>query len=527
MRQYRLAVVLLLVAVLVIQVCLAVHRSSSLLEHDEAISLLVAAGKSDRIQELYANLDRLTFRPASELQGLLRPAHDTSARDVIRSLSHNDIHPPLYFLILHGLATLAPDHILVFRLIGTLFFLVAGWLFMRWVWPRSTPSARLFGIAWLFASPVLMDVATELRQYALVYLGVAISLAALIALWEERQPLRHTVMLLALAPTALLWTQFGTVAWIAVAFLAALVHLLSGKWRRWPVLAVAASVSLVLVAPVLLWGKEVLATHGAIASDETGMAIGSAASVIARSLTEAWCSLPWALKNSPAPVIIAVFLFVVTAVFVWRHGRWVDRVLWCAALGWCGVWVYLLAGGRIPPHAGEAKYLAPLVLVSACLVVRAGSEARPLWMRRTVIAILAVSLASHVFGLRQLFAQPSDIRLAAALRSADCLVIDTPKRGYALPLIAEMKPDALVAIGGAGVTLECWAALESQLPEGRLVLAEIDSCQDGRRNPLSREVFDRFAARYQEVVSLRKGPRRTITSFRHRRIDNTGRQQSE
>ncbi len=526
-RRYRLVVVLLLVVVSVIHVCLAVRRSSSLLEHDEAISLLVAAGKSDRIQDLYANLDRLTYRPASELHHLLRPDHDTSAGDVVRSLSHNDIHPPLYFLILHGLATLAPDKILAFRLIGTLFFLVTGWLAMRWGWPRATPTARLLGLAWLFTTPVLMDVATELRQYSLVYLGVAISLAALIALWEEKQPVRHTVMFLALAPVVLLWTQYGTLVWIAVAFLAALTHLLLGKWRRWPILAIAASVSMVLVAPVLLWGKAVLSTHTATASDETGMAIGSAASTLARSLAEAWCSLPWALKNSPAPLIIAAFMFVMTAVFVWRHGRSVDRVLWCAAVGWCGVWMFLLAGGKIPPHAGEAKYLAPLVLVSACLVVRAGSEARPLWMRRTAIAVLAVSLTSHVLGIWQLFAQPVDTRLVTALRSADCLVIDTPKRGYVLPLIAKMKPDALVAIGGARVTLEWWEALESRLPKGGLVLAEIDSCRDGKRNPLSREVFDRFSARYLEVVSLREGPRRTITCFRHRRTDNTERQQSE
>ena len=514
----------MLAVVVAIHVCLAVERSTNLLEHDEAISLLVAAGKSDRIQGLYADLDRLTIRPAGELQDLLRPAHNTSTGDVIRSLSHNDIHPPLYFLILHGLATLAPDQHPAFRLFGTLLFLIAAWLAMRWIWPGAAPVARLLGLAWLLATPVMIEIATELRQYALVYLGIALSLAALIALWEERKPARHTVMLLALAPVVLLWTQYGTLVWIAAAFLVALAHLLSSKWRRWPILAVAVLLSAVLIAPVLIWGQGTFYTHAAPTS---GMAIGSAASAIARGLTEAWCSLPWAWKNSPAPPIMAVLMFVLTAVLAWRHGRAVDRALWCAAVGWCALWMILLAAGRIPPHAVEAKHLAPLVLVSVSLVVRAASEGRPLRVRRTAITVLAISLASHVLGIWQLFAQPTDARLATALRSADCLVIDTPKRGYALPLIAEMKPDAAVAIGGADVTLECWEALEARLPEDRLVLAEIDSCREGKRNPLSQEVFDRLAARYLEVVSLREGPRRTITSFRHRRAVNTERRQSE
>src|SRR5829696_621608 len=149
--------------------------------HDEAISYLAAACNEGE----YA---RLTFgrrppygrwAPASEWKALLRPARPLCLATIARDLGDEDIHPPLYFWLLHGWA-------LVFG-VGTwagvsLNIVLAGLttlaLFGLARRVLGDPlRAALVAFAWSF-SPAAIRVFFEARQYELL------ALLAVLFMWQ-------------------------------------------------------------------------------------------------------------------------------------------------------------------------------------------------------------------------------------------------------------------------------------------------------------------------------------------------------
>jgi hypothetical protein len=492
----------------------AARKSAGLLEHDEAISLLAAAGKSQRVDELYDDM-RLgpVVQPAGDLQDLLRPTGDVRAINVVRSLSQRDIHPPLYFLILHELGRLGAESWTLPRMFGTLMFLIAAWAAGRWIWPQAWGPARWLGTAWLLLTPAMMNIATELRQYALVYLGVVLSISALILLWEERRPVRHTLMLLALFPVILLWSQFGTIVWVALGLTAVAVHAAADLRRRWKLAAGSVAAALILLTPLLLWTCRIYAVRGRPEPVPLDDAYAGAVLPLSAGLAESWCCLPWEWRETIASPVVVAAALAFAAVLLWRRGRSADWMLWGAAVIWGVLWMVLLALGRVPPHAVEPKQLAPLTLVPVCVMVRAASRTQATWVRRALVGLLAVSVGGLSVRTWQMLGAPRDEALLTALREANCLIVDAPKRGYVLPLADKMKPDARVIVVSAESAIEQWPRLTALLPEDRLLLAEMGTYDD-RRPPGAEQLSERLVQRYREVRVLRKGPKRTVTEFR-------------
>jgi hypothetical protein len=511
-----LAMAGLVAAALAIHWGVARNKAAGLLEHDEAISLLAAAGKSQRMDALYEGMTNLQFLPAAVLKDLLHPSGDVPTRDVVRSLSQKDIHPPLYFVILHGLGVLGLQPQVLLRLFGTLVFLLAAWIANRWIWPHASPIARWLGTAWLLLTPEMVNIATELRQYALVYLGVVISIAALTAWWEQTTPARHTVMLLALAPVMLLYTQLGTAIWVAVGLMAAVAQLCSGYWRRWKLLAGAGIAALIMVLPLLLWGIQINLSRNHPPPPPIDQVYAQALQPLCRSLTDSWCLLPWTWRDTPLPLAVAGVALAGSAMLCRRRGTVADRVLWCSALAWGVLWFSLLVCGRVPPHAVEPKQLAPAILIPLCLFVRAARPSPPHTGRRIAIGFLAVSLVGLSLGTLQTLTKPRGSRVAAALGEADCLIADAPRRGYLLPLVDKMKPQARVVIATPAMALAHWTTLADLLPEDRLLVAEIGSPWEERRPEDVAQLYDRLSRMYRETVGLSKGPRRMLTELRHR-----------
>jgi hypothetical protein len=495
----------------------AEQRSAGLLAHDEAISLLASAGKSQRIDELY---EGMRVGPivchASDLQDLLRPTSDVKTVDVVQSLSRQDIHPPLYFLILHGMARLWGHSEGVLRLFGSAMFFVAAGIANRWIWPEARGAAKWLGTAWLLATPAMVDIATELRQYALVYLGVVIGMAAMVMLWEERKPARHTLMLLALSPVILLWTQFGMLVWVATGFLALAARTIPDFRTRWKLAAGSVAAASVLLTPLLLWSSRVYAVQGRPAPEPLRSAYAEAIQPLSAGLVESWCWLPWTWRLGLASPVVAVAVIAGLGLLLWRRGRSADWTLWIAGVGWGIAWLILLVLGRVPPHAVEPKQLAPLALVPVCLIVRAASRAEGKWSRYGMAALLAVSVGSLSVRTWQMLKAPRDASLLAALAEADCLVTDAPKRGYLLPLAEQMRPDALVIAAPPQMVLDRWPWVSERLPDNRLLLAEMGQ-YDGRRAAGAKQLSERLARTYGGVRVLRRGPRRTVTQYSDRR----------
>lgn len=495
----------------------AERKSAGLLDHDEAITLLAAAGKSDRADALYLEMrDGPLVRRAKDLQELLRPSMEVTTVDVARSLSRRDIHPPLYFLILHGLSRLGVQSEVLWRLFGGLMLFIAAWAANRWIWPEASGLAKWLGTAWLLLTPAMVNIATELRQYALVYLGVVLSIAALLGLWEERKPVRHTLMLLALAPVILLWAQFGTIVWVAVCFSAVAMHTAARFRSRWKLAAGPVAAALLFLAPLLLRAPRIVAASRRPAAEPAADLYGGLVRPLSTGLVESWCWLPWTWRETVAPAVVVAVVIVGMAAMLWRRRRSADWLLLSAGVAWGAAWLMVLVLGRVPPHAVEPKQLAPLTLVPVCLLVRAASRAEGRWFCGITVAALVVSVGSLSWGVRQMLGPPRGAALLTALGEADCLMANAPKRGYLLPLAARMRPDALVIVASPQAALDQWPRTAEWLPRERLLLAEMGT-YDRRREVGAEQLAERLGRMYREVRVLREGPRRTVTEFNSRR----------
>jgi len=498
----------------------AVGRSTRLLEHDEAISLLAAAGKSKQMGGLYAQLnqDCLQVIPAKDLQDLTRPTGQTGLADVLESLAGRDIHPPLYFVTLHWIQRLAVTSNVLLRLFGTCLFLAAAWATARWVWPDAPPHAKLMGLALILTTPALVGIATELRQYALVSLGTLFSFAALITYWEARRPILETIILMSLAPALLIWSQYGTAVWVAITLFLAAVRLFRGPPVCRKTFAGSVLIGIVLIVPLFLWQSYFLTVATRSAQGTVSLAtLSEAASAISSGAGQAWCSLPERWHDPTVWILVVVVVLIISGAIVLTRRAAIDQVLYCAAAAWAVVWVVWLACEKVPQHAVSPKHLAPLLFCPLVLLVRATASVNPPWMRRLATTLLAASLLTHV-GISAMrgLTERNPQRTVMALRSADCLLIDVPKRGYILPLVAQMKPEARVIIASPETAIAHWLEMNRLFPNEGLIVAEIDSCHGGRRAPGAQEFFDRLSRTYRDVAALRKGPHRTITEFKNK-----------
>jgi len=510
----------------------AAMRSGRLLEHDEAISLIAAAGSAARVDALHACETSLQSLRAGELQAFLRPSAQDGFAGVLHSLAEYDIHPPLYFVLLHAAQRAGIESQAVLRLLGFLPLLAAAWAANRWIWPGAAAPLALLATAWLLLSPFSLQVATALRQYAFVLCGTMLSFAALAALGEATTSRTARIALLTVAPLLLLYSQFGTLPWVILHSIAAGFLAWRGGSSQRVALGVSLGLQLILLAPLLIWWMGTSHGPGA-APARTGWHIFSGVvRPLLASLGSTYFSLPARWHGTMVWTLSGLGLFCLVALQGAVRRRPIDRWIALTVPGWTIIWAALLMEGRIPAHAASAKYLGPLLLAPLILLSRTGRDlpahgplvnpASPAIANKAGIArrialpasILSVSLASHALGHWQyLFAPNHAASLQSFLRSADCLLADQPKRGYLLPLVAQMRPDARVVLASPEAALRDWGHLERLLPTGRLLLAEIDSIHDGVRSPGARQLLSRLERRFGPATALRSEPRRTVHGF--------------
>ena len=500
--------VLPLVAAVGLHARTAILRSSGLLEHDESIALLTAAGKSKSAEQFYERENDIRVYLAADLQALLKPT-GTGWRDVIASLQSFDIHPPLYFSVLHTLQRLGIDSQASLRLFGSMVALLCVWCANRFVWPDASALGKLLGSAWLMATPACVEIATELRQYSLVYLGTIISMAALLRAWSLAQCDRRAAWLLAAAPILLLYSQFGTIIWIAVGFVAVLPGLISSgdQFRR--ILLTPTVLVVLLLAPLLLWWYMAAGSVGPAPVIGFSKAASQVLEPIGTGLGQAWLSWPGRWASLRPDLYMAIAIPVVVGLLAWQRRSPGDLVLLVAMIVWAIVWTGLLMAGKIPPHAVTTKYLAPLVLALLVILVRATRLGPLPWIRRTALLALGASLLTHTLGVVQLWQRSSSEPLVRELAGADAMLINSPRRGYLLPLAAAMKPDAKIIVATPDAVLAQWDELQQVLPTGDIMLVEVFQERDGP----ALEFFDRLRQMYGAAEPLRSERARVITKF--------------
>lgn len=472
----------------------AVLRDRALLEHDESIALLEAAGKAAEAESLFQPPGQVHVFTASELQNLLKPSARTSPGDVISSLASYDIHPPLYFCSLLELQHLGLDSPTQLRLLGTMLFILTAWIADRWIWPDAPKLARLLAAAWLLLAPACVEVATELRQYALVWLGTALSIAGLVQLNSAQARRLRALILLTTGSLILAYSHLGTVAWIAV-LLAVTITIHRRDRSARSVLATAIILTAGLTSPLAVWLIRKPSQLGRSPTIGVEAWWTQAALPICRTLSQVWISLPQRLTSSTIMAVTALLIVAICLLALRRSAR-VDRILTLAVGIWAIVWFLLLETGKLPPHATTPKYLGPLALGSLAILVRATGS------RSIAIAALSISSASHLAAVVRTLQRPTQDALLRAIHDSDFFVVSNPRRGYLLPVVEQMRPDARVAIAGSAA----WQQLAPQLPESGVTLLEIGGPAAELREGLSRK--------YGKVEVIRSEPARTLTAFR-------------
>jgi uncharacterized membrane protein len=470
---------------------------------------MAAAGKSHLAEQFYEGAAPMRVASAGELQALLKPTGDTGFRDVLHSLAAFDIHPPLYFFALRAMQVSGIDSQTLLRLFGTLIALLTAWIADRWVWPDAPPIARLLGAVWLIASPTCLEVATQLRQYSLVYLGVMLGLAGLLRLHRPDNCDWRNILLVASGPVVLLYSQFGTAPWIALMLLASIMVAWRSDSSARRLLGYAVILSGVALSPVLAWWLFKTSALGPSPQIASSRWWADAISPVAESLGFAWISFPARWKVAAVGASLALIIALGSGCIADRA----DRIIGITSLAWTVIWLVLLAMGKAPPHAVTAKYLAPLVLGMLVLIVRGTKSSKGIG-RGIAWIVLIASTATHGIGIRQALQRSTSSPLTQALAQTDCLLVNIPRRGYLLPLSMAMRPDARIIVVEASEALEKWKTLEALLPPDGVLLAEIWQSQPVQ----SAELHQRLQEKYRSREVLRSEPARTITDFRKPRV---------
>lgn len=462
------------------------------IEHDEGITFIQSAPAMAEWATI-AN-DHIApagvWVPASQWQALLQVRDPFAFAQISHGLAQWDIHPPVYFWLLHvwslvfgmtptsaiwlGVAISAATGVLLFG-------------FASWAIGDPLPSAAVVAF-WALASTTV-GVSLIARQYGLfALLTVATSWAALACFGPGRRPR----VLPTIGSGVLIGLGLGTHYQFALVVAGLLLWIVISCWRRWSLVLAA------VAAALLGLGILALLHHGfwqALTAVSSSAFDGGSS---AQRLTPTFSSIfgffltpelsarvaaasqqPWALT---AALAVATVSLVAGLVLALRSDRRVDaasikfedqlarhRV---AAVCFVGLWIVattsaLFLVGQSPSHAMGDRYLAAalplLAFIPVTLFRRLGGTAAAaiglVWAVASIPGQLATILAPA--------AEPSVQTLVAPAKR---IVIDTLARGVLPRVVIDADPGTLVFAGTQSQLLSDPAAWAGQLEPGDLVL---------------------------------------------------------
>jgi 4-amino-4-deoxy-L-arabinose transferase-like glycosyltransferase len=422
------------------------------LDHDSTISHLAATGHQDAYDHLPTNM----WIPASEIQRLFQIDEGWPLRRIRDDLARTDIHPPLYFWLLHAqfltFGTAPWASLILNGLLGLLTLLTIHSIGRRLFDAETAAGAALL---WAVSYGALLT-AGEARPYALAALlaTLLVRLALAVVDREGRPSPVQSVLLAAVMALGLLTHYHFSVVIAAVGI--ALV-IAGGRARGWALIppALAALVALLLVHPGVVdslrrqrlqaqaftW-DDFLPRLRRFASGLEGLARPA----------DALPALGW--------LCAALVAFI--GVRAWRSGvlgrlggSWNRlraaspgvRLVAGAALATVVLEAALYLGHVSPAHAVGGRYNAALWPLVALLVAGA---ARDLCRDRATLPLLAIAVAllSYQVASRLDQSQRDLARSPAwhALASARAIVADHYQRGVLPRTVLHVPPGTPVWI---------------------------------------------------------------------------------
>ncbi len=426
---------------------------------DEGWSYVTAAGHLAGWGRVDGRTLEGRWVPVAQWRSMAGPGRTFDFGQIISGLGHHDVHPPLYFSVLHVWVLIfgvrfwtGPSlNLLIDILTGAALFGFARRLL------RDPVAAALVVLVWSVSPAVRMS-SSMARMYSLEALFCVLFLWLVVQTTDRQRPPsrpRLTAVLLALATAAGMLTQYQFLFVVVGGLVFVVLMLGRSDRRRCSRALLSMAVGLVLVVLVEPWvfaqfrrqsDKRLWPLSKSLLHDKITDTVGTFLNFF--GLDKPWLR-PAVDRSLPFWVLLAVAVCIagLLALALPRSRRWLARRDWTG--GWLAlVFLVWIAGTIIAqnlaflsqPRILSARYLAvawPLLAFVPVLVSRALLPRRPFVL--AAVFCLAVTVPLSL----------APVNIAASsgplpkLASAHRVVIDVPAPG-ALPLVLWYPPkDAL------------------------------------------------------------------------------------
>lgn len=426
------------------------------LNHDEAISYLCAAGK----QGLYRERSQAVAPPfgtwvrAAELKQFLQPDDPLCFGRIGHDLAATDIHPPLYFWLLHVWVLAVGVHTWSGPALNTL---LAGAgavaLFgLACSTVRDRPAAAAVAAIWI-VSPAVIDTCFEARHYDLLALcGVGFTWAVLRCAAAPARPRPLHLTGLAVATLAGLLTHYHFVLLVAAAGVGfAVARRREPRGLLLPAMAVLAGVlAFVAVHPHFL-ASVLRAREQAQGFDLGDFVPRLEATLLTYStfFVSTACNA-WLIHKYLLPLGVAALAIVALVVWLLWCRRSIaisgpsERAMVYLFLTMAAANTLLYLVGVSPKHAMGPQYLAlvwPFLAFGPVLLL---VRLRPLAAPALVVVCAAATVAGTAGVQRQVARSARTPDPQRYLATAPAVVIDNVARGVLPCVVWHLADDQLV-----------------------------------------------------------------------------------
>jgi hypothetical protein len=421
-RRSRAGLVALLVACLAVGIGLRLEsvRHKHTPSHDESISF-IAATCHQGAYEREAPTDKTV--PAADWQRFWATGDGTLCFAAIgHGLANTDLHPPLYFWLLHvwslvfgvGLSQGVALNCLLVVLTALALFGLGRTVF------RSNAEAGALAALWVL-SPATVAISTEARQYDLFALVTVLFVWQLLRLEKHR---RRDLVLLALLTAAGMLTHY---LFVLVLVGALVIALLRRRFRATAVPMLGGLVLAALLHPGFTQSLETARNRGG-GSDSAGDRLERVLNTIGDYVTG------HAVRHGKL-IAVAMLLALAALVIVRRKQREGWELPFMAV--WLGGGIALLyLAGLSPGHAMGASYLAPAWPFFGAVAILLLRYPRLQAVAVTLMLVAGVVSAHKVDSDNARLRKPQQL-----VSGSDPILLDTTKRGFVPPALWHVGAD--------------------------------------------------------------------------------------
>lgn len=439
-----------------------------LVDHDDVISIIGATCHQARYEESIPTrqwVDASVWQQYWQWQGF------GCFEQIGQGLAHYDIHPPLYFWLLHswfGAVGVSETTGLMLNLVFLVVAVGAIYAACRAL-AVSNAVAFIATLAWMLSLPTRTALSV-VRQYALFSAFTAL-LLLLVVLWLKRRQGRYVVGVgVVLAAGFLTHYQFAIPA--ALMLLFAVAVLVRRADYRSVAQLVGAGVAALLVFYLAHPGfLESIAQADAQAQPFTAASFGQRAGAVFATIFQIFNPLDWSHPlpfglldwQHPFDVVLNLLNVIVgcTAVYLVARFAWIGFTRrprpWTAMISvdylpaftavttWCViVALYVLCVS--PVHAIGLQYLhfiTPFLFVAVAQLAQAYQRDIP---HKVVVALVPVLLVSAAVATAVYVGHRAEQQQIEAVRSADAVIVDSTEIGVLPAVLWHADPGTSVYV---------------------------------------------------------------------------------